>query len=46
MLPERYIEHGAQIHQIEEAGLSATNIAAMALSLIGKSKDRIHLFGV
>lgn len=41
MLPDRYIEHGAQANQIEEAGLSPKHIAATVLSLIGESKDRL-----
>ncbi|KAD4179931.1 hypothetical protein R6Q59_023308 [Mikania micrantha] len=41
-LPDRYIEHGAQSDQIEEAGLSPKHIAATVLSLIGGSKEMLH----
>lgn len=42
MLPDRYIEHGAQKDQIEEAGLSPKHIAGTVLSLIGENKDSLH----
>lgn len=35
-LPDRYIDHGAPIDQIEEAGLSSRHIRATVLSLLGK----------
>ncbi|XWS52165.1 hypothetical protein CRYUN_Cryun11dG0043600 [Craigia yunnanensis] len=35
MLPDRYIDHGSQNDQIEEARLSSKHIAATALSLLG-----------
>ena len=40
MLPDRYIDHGAQTNQMEEAGLSSKHIAATVLSLIGHPTDR------
>ncbi|MFX6533329.1 1-deoxy-D-xylulose-5-phosphate synthase, partial [Acinetobacter baumannii] len=43
VLPDRYIDHGAQSDQIEEAGLSPRHIAATVLSLIGEGKDSLHL---
>ncbi|XAR51201.1 1-deoxy-D-xylulose-5-phosphate synthase [Bertholletia excelsa] len=43
ILPDRYIDHGAQADQIEEAGLTSRHIASTVLSLIDKSKDTIHL---
>uniref|UniRef100_A0A5B7AFX1 1-deoxy-D-xylulose-5-phosphate synthase n=2 Tax=Davidia involucrata TaxID=16924 RepID=A0A5B7AFX1_DAVIN len=43
MLPDRYIEHGSQTNQIEEAGLSAKHIAGTVLSVIGENKDSLHL---
>ncbi|XVF70085.1 hypothetical protein PTKIN_Ptkin11bG0133200 [Pterospermum kingtungense] len=36
ILPDRYIDHGSQNDQIEEAGLSSKHIAATALSLLGQ----------
>nr|XP_043627591.1 probable 1-deoxy-D-xylulose-5-phosphate synthase 2, chloroplastic [Erigeron canadensis] len=45
-LPDRYIEHGAQPNQIDEAGLSPKHIAATVLSLIGKSSDTFHIFNL
>ncbi|XP_071740643.1 1-deoxy-D-xylulose-5-phosphate synthase 2, chloroplastic-like [Rutidosis leptorrhynchoides] len=41
-LPDRYIEHGAQSDQIEEAGLSPKHIAATVLLVIGESRERLH----
>ncbi|KAJ4823775.1 hypothetical protein Tsubulata_012091 [Turnera subulata] len=42
MLPDRYIDHGSQADQIDEAGLSSQHIAATALSLITGSMGRRH----
>ncbi|KAK6159131.1 hypothetical protein DH2020_006445 [Rehmannia glutinosa] len=46
VLPDRYIEHGAQNDQIEEAGLSPKHIAATVLSLIGEGKDSLQLLNL
>nr|AMJ39461.1 1-deoxy-D-xylulose-5-phosphate synthase 2b [Bixa orellana] len=46
MLPDRYIDHGSQKDQIEEAGLSSKHIAATVLSLLGKSKDSLHIINL
>ena len=35
-LPDRYIEHGTQAEQMDEAGLTAPHIARMAMTLAGK----------
>lgn len=43
MLPDRYIDHGAQKDQIEQAGLTPNHIAATVLSLIGESRESLHL---
>ncbi|KAF2318312.1 hypothetical protein GH714_004950 [Hevea brasiliensis] len=43
VLPDRYIDHGSQADQIEEAGLSSKHIAATVLSLIGGQKESLHL---
>nr|ACQ66107.1 1-deoxy-D-xylulose 5-phosphate synthase 2 [Salvia miltiorrhiza] len=43
VLPDRYIDHGAQTDQIEEAGLSPKHIAGTVVSLIGGGKDSLHL---
>ncbi|XP_076954928.1 putative 1-deoxy-D-xylulose-5-phosphate synthase 2, chloroplastic [Bidens hawaiensis] len=45
-LPDRYIEHGDQNFQIEEAGLTPKHIAKQVLSLIGKTKQSVHLINV
>nr|AIZ68637.1 1-deoxy-D-xylulose-5-phosphate synthase precursor [Eschenbachia blinii] len=45
-LPDRYIDHGAQSNQIEEAGLSSKHISATVLSLIGENKDSLSLINV
>lgn len=39
VLPDRYIEHGSQGEQYDEAGLSATHIEATAMRLLGRSAD-------
>nr|QEV81813.1 1-deoxy-D-xylulose-5-phosphate synthase decarboxylase [Prunella vulgaris] len=47
VLPDRYIDHGAQSDQIEEAGLSPKHIAATVVSLIGGGKDTsLHLINL
>ncbi|XP_065849389.1 probable 1-deoxy-D-xylulose-5-phosphate synthase 2, chloroplastic [Euphorbia lathyris] len=47
MLPDRYIDHGSQTDQMEEAGLSSKHIAATVLSLIGgQKKDSLHLLNM
>ena len=35
-LPDRYIEHGTQAEQMDEAGLTAPHIARTAMTLAGK----------
>ncbi|KAL7097383.1 hypothetical protein ACP275_10G141400 [Erythranthe tilingii] len=46
VLPDRYIEHGDQNGQIEEAGLSPKHIAATVLSLVGEGKDTLSLINL
>lgn len=41
VLPDRYIDHGSQTEQYEEAGLSASHIEATALRLLGRSPELI-----
>lgn len=43
VLPDRYIDHGSPVDQIEEAGLSARHIAGTVLSLLGKPKEALQL---
>ncbi|PPD76082.1 hypothetical protein GOBAR_DD26999 [Gossypium barbadense] len=38
VLPDRYIDHGSQSDQIEEAGLRSKHIAATVLSLLGQTR--------
>ncbi|KAK4415259.1 putative 1-deoxy-D-xylulose-5-phosphate synthase 2, chloroplastic [Sesamum alatum] len=45
-LPDRYIDHGAQGDQIEEAGLSPKHIAGTVLSLVGEGKDSFQLLNL
>ncbi|KAL0340009.1 UNVERIFIED_CONTAM: putative 1-deoxy-D-xylulose-5-phosphate synthase 2, chloroplastic [Sesamum radiatum] len=45
-LPDRYIDHGAQSDQIDEAGLSPKHIAGTVLSLIGEGKDSFQLLNL
>jgi 1-deoxy-D-xylulose-5-phosphate synthase len=42
-LPDRYIDHGAQKDQIEEAGLTPQHIAATVLSLLGRPLEALQL---
>ncbi|KAF9680582.1 hypothetical protein SADUNF_Sadunf06G0136800 [Salix dunnii] len=44
MLPDRYIDHGSQTDQIEEAGLSSKHIASTAMSLVGGNTNSLNLF--
>ena len=46
MLPDRYIDHGSQTDQIEEAGLCPKHIAGTVVSLIGGPKDSFHLLNL
>ncbi|XP_017981933.1 PREDICTED: probable 1-deoxy-D-xylulose-5-phosphate synthase 2, chloroplastic isoform X2 [Theobroma cacao] len=46
MLPDRYIDHGSQKDQIEEAGLRSKHIAATALSLLGKCREGFQLLNL
>ena len=43
VLPDRYIDHGSPQDQIEEVGLSARNISATILSLLGRPKEALQL---
>ena len=43
VLPDRYIDHGAPQDQMDEAGLSAKHIAATVLTVLGRSREAIHL---
>lgn len=44
MLPDRYIDHGSQTDQIEEAGLSSKHIASTAMSLVEGYTNKLNLF--
>ena len=47
LLPDRYIDHGAQTDQMEAAGLSTKHIAATVLSLIGNPRmDSVHFLNM
>lgn len=39
VLPDRYIDHGSQSEQYEQAGLSASHIEATAMRLLGSSAE-------
>lgn len=43
MLPDRYIDHGAQNDQIEEAGLTPKHIAGTVFSLLSKNKNTLQV---
>lgn len=40
-LPDRYIEHGTQAQQLAEAGITASHIAATALTTLGMKKEAL-----
>uniref|UniRef100_J3MJ51 1-deoxy-D-xylulose-5-phosphate synthase n=1 Tax=Oryza brachyantha TaxID=4533 RepID=J3MJ51_ORYBR len=42
-LPDRYIDHGAPVDQLEEAGLTPRHIAATVLSLLGRQLEALQL---
>lgn len=39
VLPDRYIDHGSQAEQYEEAGLTASHIEATAMRLLGRTAE-------
>ncbi|EFJ09706.1 hypothetical protein SELMODRAFT_427859 [Selaginella moellendorffii] len=43
VLPDRYIDHGSPQDQMAEAGLTSSHIAATALSMLGKTREALHL---
>ena len=50
ILPDRFIDHGAQKEQLEWAGLSPSHIASTALATLGRERDSLavlepHLMG-
>lgn len=42
MLPDRFIEHGSQADQLEEAGLSAAHVTATARSLLEPKRPTVR----
>jgi 1-deoxy-D-xylulose-5-phosphate synthase len=46
VLPDRYIDHGSPDHQLAEAGLSASHIAATALNVLGKTREALQIMTV
>ncbi|KAL0013366.1 hypothetical protein SO802_000435 [Lithocarpus litseifolius] len=47
LLPDRYIDHGAQTDQMEAAGLSTNHIVATVLSLKGSPRaDSVHFLNM
>lgn len=43
VLPDRYIDHGAPKHQLEEAGLTGYHIAATVLTTLGRPNELLLL---
>ncbi|XP_073309645.1 1-deoxy-D-xylulose-5-phosphate synthase 2, chloroplastic-like [Primulina huaijiensis] len=43
VLPDRYIDHGAPLDQMEEAGLSSKHICGTVLSLLGRPIEALKL---
>lgn len=39
LLPDRYIDHGSPVDQIEAAGLSSRHISSTVLTLLGRPKE-------
>lgn len=46
VLPDRYIDHGSQTEQYEEAGLSASHIEATAMRLLGRASELLVSSGL
>lgn len=43
VLPDHYIEHGAPIDQMVEAGLTASHIAATVLNVLGRTREALQV---
>lgn len=43
VLPDRYIDHGAPVDQMAEAGLTASHVAASVLQILGRARDALQL---
>ena len=40
-LPDKWIEHGSPAQQLEEAGLTSSQIASTVLAVLGRPKDSL-----
>lgn len=43
VLPDIYIEHGAPVDQMVQAGLTAAHIAASVLNILGRTRDALEI---
>nr|QCQ28844.1 1-deoxy-D-xylulose 5-phosphate synthase [Salvia pomifera] len=43
VLPDRYIDHGAPVDQVIEAGLTPSHIAATVFNILGKAREALEI---
>lgn len=43
VLPDHYIEHGAPIDQMIEAGLTSSHVAASVLNILGRTREALQM---
>ncbi|KAL6185913.1 hypothetical protein ACLB2K_042035 [Fragaria x ananassa] len=43
VLPDRYIDHGAPAHQLADAGLTYSHIAATVLNMLGQTREALQV---
>ncbi|MCO5577642.1 hypothetical protein L7F22_031473 [Adiantum nelumboides] len=43
VLPDHYIEHGAPVDQMAQAGLTAAHISASVLKILGRTRDALEI---
>lgn len=43
VLPDRYIDHGAPIDQLIEAGLTPSHIAATVFNILGNAREALQI---
>nr|WCO04842.1 1-deoxy-D-xylulose 5-phosphate synthase [Salvia miltiorrhiza] len=43
VLPDRYIDHGAPVDQLMEAGLTPSHIAATVFNILGKAREALEI---
>lgn len=43
VLPDLYIDHGAPVDQMAQAGLTSAHIAASVLKILGRTRDALEV---